>query len=175
MRKVNVKEAEKLLKHFTKNKKKKVTVMLTGALALQYYGLYRGTVDVDAEASKDSVEELIDFLSMRNVPSDISSDISRWSVISLPKGYRRRAKIIYDNKTLRLTVIHPLDFVVSKLRRGTEEDLRDALYLVERFSLTGEQILRMCESAIKNSPRDTMVLTFRRNVLEFVKNIKPGN
>lgn len=171
MQKLDIKEIIRLLKKFSKNKKGKVKVILTGALALQYYGLKRGTINFDAEVSKEFVDELIQFLSLKGIPCDISSDISRWSVVSLPKGYRFRAKKIYEDEKIVLRVMAPVDIVISKLRRFTEEDLQDALYLVRKFNIKKEELQKHIESAIKNSPKDTVIFTFKRNVEEFFTKI----
>ncbi len=50
----------------------------------------RATIDIDAEVRGD-IEGLFSFLKSKNIPADIGEDISRWSVITIPPGYRERS------------------------------------------------------------------------------------
>lgn len=158
-----------LLKEFTRAKKKALEIILIGGLALHYYGLKeRKTIDIDAEVSGD-VEGLFKFLKTKKIPSDMGENISGWSVISMPPLYRERALTIYNDKLLTVKVLHPLDFIVAKLRRFTDEDLEDALFVAKKYDLKQENIKKSANSAIENSPEDTTLFIFRKNVELFLK------
>jgi len=162
-------EIVELLKEFTREKNKALGIILIGGLALHHYGLReRKTVDIDAEVNGD-VEGLFRFLKSKKIPSDIGENISGWSVINLPPLYRKRALPIYNDKLLTVKVLHPLDFIVAKLRRCTDEDLEDALFVARKFGLKKDDIRKSANNAIKNSPVDTALFIFRKNVDLFLE------
>ncbi len=161
-----------LLKEFTSQRNDTLQVILIGGLALHYYGMTdRATFDVDAEVKGD-VEGLIAFLKQRGIPADMGENISGWSVIGMPGQYRERSITIHEETLLTVKVLHPSDFVISKLRRFTNEDIEDAFFVVNRFDLKENEILERAEDGAKRSPKDTALLLFRKNVALFIKMIK---
>lgn len=82
-------------------------------------------------------------------------------MISLPKGYRDRAITIYQDDQLKVSVLNPYDFIIMKLRRGTEQDLKDCLNVALANQLSVEESDRYFEDAIRNSIKDTSILNFR--------------
>lgn len=82
-------------------------------------------------------------------------------MISLPKGYRDRAITIYQDDQLKVSVLNPYDFIIMKLRRGTEQDLEDCLNVALANQLSVEELDKHFENAISNSIKDTAILNFR--------------
>ncbi len=157
-----------LLKEFTEESKNALEIILIGGLALHYYGSKeRITVDIDAEVKGD-VEKLVRFLKSKEIPSDLGENISGWSVINLPSLYRERAITIHKDELLTVKVLHPLDFIMAKLRRFTDEDLEDALFVAKKFNLRQGDVKEAANSAIENSPADTALFIFKKNVELFV-------
>ncbi len=149
----------------------KTEVILLGGVALHYYGMiHRATLDVNAEI-KGEINPLKNFLKSKGVPADLGEDISRWSLISLPAGYRRRAVTIYKDKKTTLKVLSPLDLVIAKLRRFTEQDITDALFVANKFKISAAQIEKAKNSALKSSPQDTALSIFEKNVVYFIQQI----
>jgi hypothetical protein len=70
----------------------------------------------------------------------------------------------HEDGGLRIRLLHPVDFVIAKLRRGTEQDLDDAQEVVLRFHLSPVDIQVASDSAIQASPKDTALFTFRKTV-----------
>ncbi len=170
---VNLNKVIVLLREFTKGTRKKIEIMFVGGLALHYYGEKdRVTVDIDAEVDGD-IETLLSFLRSKGIPAHLSSDISRWSIIGLPADYGKRAIQIYEDEFLTVKVLHPVDFVVSKLRRFTEEDLEDALFVTKKFKIKPRDVQNAADKAIANSPRDTTLLIFKKNIKIFINRMKP--
>lgn len=160
----------RLLKKFSKGSR--LEIILIGGLSLEYYGLRdRATMDIDAEVKGD-VDKLSDFLKKNKIPSDIGEDISRWSLISLPPGYKERAATVYSDDRLKVKILSPIDFIIAKLRRGTEEDLNDAIFIAGKASLKVKDIKNAAEQAVKHSPRDTAVFIFNKNVDIFINKLK---
>ncbi|MDO8749135.1 MAG: DUF6036 family nucleotidyltransferase [Candidatus Omnitrophota bacterium] len=159
-----------LLKKFSRDSR--LEIILIGGLSLEYYGLRgKATLDIDAEVKGD-VDKLSDFLRKNRIPSDIGEDISRWSLISLPPGYKKRATTVYSDDKLKVKVLSPIDFVIAKLRRGTEADLNDSLFIAGKFSLKAKDIIRAANQAVKNSPRDTAIFIFNKNVEVFTDKLR---
>ena len=172
---IKLKNVIQLLKRFSRNNP--LEIILIGGLSLEYYGLReRATLDIDAEVKGD-VDKLSGFLKRNKIPCDIGEDISRWSLISLPPGYKKRAETLYSDDRLKVKVLNPLDFIIAKLRRGTEEDLNDALFIAGKFSLKAENIIKSANQAVRNSPRDTALFIFNKNIEIFTNKLrkrKPG-
>jgi hypothetical protein len=102
-----------------------VDLVLIGGLVMLAYGhSSRATIDVGGEL-RDGVRSLKDFLSRHNIPANLGQSLSGWSVVAMPPGYRDRATIMIDEPGFRLSLLAPVDFIMSKLRRGTDEDLAD--------------------------------------------------
>lgn len=153
-----------LLKEFTHQEKKQLEIILLGGLALDYYGMKdRTTVDIDGEVKGDLLK-LLAFLKLRGIPADLGEDISRWSTISMPEGYRQRATELYKDSLLVVKVLNPLDLIIAKLRRFTDEDIEDAFFIAKKFEVTSEAIEQAKENAILHSPQDSMLLNFNKNV-----------
>jgi len=168
---LNLEKIIELFKEFARENKNALEIILIGGLALHYYGLKeRATVDVDAEVKGD-VAGLFSFLKSKKILSDIGENISNWSVINMPHLYQERAITIYKDELLTVKVLHPLDFIIAKLRRFTDEDLEDALFVANKFNLRPADVKGAANSAIENSPVDTALFIFKKNVALFVAKI----
>lgn len=162
-----------LLEDYVRRTGRPLDVLLIGRMALYAYGSQDAhTEDMDAELAQD-VEEVGAFLKHHGVPSNLSENISGWSVVSLPPGYRERARLLHRKDTLRVSLLDPVDFVISKLRRGTEQDLTDAEFVARRHAVTVAAIRAAADSAIAASPKDTALFVFRKIVELFLHRLAP--
>jgi hypothetical protein len=160
-----------LLSEYTKQSGASLDVLLVGALALQAYGYEdRLTRDVDAEV-EGSVEELAEFFNRHQVSADLTANFSGWSVVAMPPGYRDRASDLVNQSKLRVRLLAPIDFVIAKLRRGTDLDFDDATFIVKRFGLTVDQIRASAGAALAASPQDTALFLFRKTVDLFCQSL----
>ncbi len=157
-------ELLKILEDFAKGKNKKLSLILVGALALPFYGVAsRHTRDIDAEILEGDLYELQEFLEKLGIEADLTENFSGWSVILMPSGYRERAVSVYDSPYLSIKVLDPYDFILSKLRRGTQTDIEDALKVAKSMKDFNPNILKKrIEQAIEESPKDTYILNFKR-------------
>ena len=157
-----------LLEDYVRQTGRRLDVLLIGRLAMYAYGAAEAqTDDVDAELAQD-VEEVGAFLKRHGVPSNLSENISGWSIVSLPPGYRGRARALHSRENLQVSLLDPLDFVVSKLRRGTEQDFTDAEFVARRYGLTAQAVQAAADAAIAASPKDTALFVFRKAVALFL-------
>ncbi len=90
----------------------------------------------------------------------------------MPPGYRERVVEIYGDEFLTVNVLDPLDFIIAKLRRFTEEDIEDALFVARKYNIGVKEIEKRAEEAIRNSPKDTALFVFRRNINIFVSSLQ---
>jgi hypothetical protein len=152
------------LKEYVQDTGRSVDLLLVGGLALQAYGYAdRSTQDVDAEVAGD-LDSLARFLRQHHVPADLGENISGWSVVAMPPGYRERASVLLEDSGLRLRLLHPVDVFFSKLRRGTQIYIDVAVYVARRFAVTPQAVRDAAEAAVAASPRDTVIFLFRKTV-----------
>ncbi|MDF0667503.1 MAG: DUF6036 family nucleotidyltransferase [Nitrospira sp.] len=146
-------------------------LLLIGALALPAYGISgRATHDVDAEVA-GPIGNLLGFLTSAQVPADLTQNFSGWSIVAMPPGYRDRATMLIDQPNLRIRILAPIDFVLAKLRRGTDVDLEDALLVAQQHRISAEDIRINARSALAASPQDTALFLFRKTVELFCQNL----
>lgn len=141
-------------------------VLIDGVAMLAYGHPSRATIDVDGEL-RAGVRSLKTFLSRHNIPANLGQSLSGWSVVAMPPGYRDRVTALIDEPGLRLSLLAPVDFIVSELRRGTDEDLTDATWIAERFHVTSSQVRAAAEAALAASLEDTALFLFERTVDRF--------
>lgn len=163
-----------LLEDFVRQTGAPVDLLLVGGLALQAYGYVdRVTQDVDGEVVGD-LDRLVAYLREHQVPADLGENMSGWSVVAMPPGYRDRATLLIERPGLRLRLLAPTDFVIAKLRRGTDLDLDDAHFVARRFRVTARAIYAAAEYAVAASPKDTALFVFRKTVESFCSQLSPN-
>lgn len=168
---INLDVLKGLLDEYVRQTHRSLALILIGGLALQAYGVHeRVTVDIDGELAGE-LEPLLEFLRARQVPADLGENISGWSVVAMPPGYRDRTSVWHEDGKLQIRLLHPVDFVIAKLRRGTEQDLDDAQEVFIRFHISLADIQAAADSAIHASPKDTALFTFRKTVDLFCRRI----
>ena len=160
-----------LLKSYTRETGASVEIILVGALALQAYGYQdRLTRDLDAEVV-GSIDNLTQFLSQHSIPADLTTNFSGWSIVAMPPGYRDRATDLVREGNLHVRLLAPIDFVIAKLRRGTDLDMDDAAFVAKRYHLTADQIRTAAAAALAASPKDTALFLFQKTVDLFCKDL----
>lgn len=153
-----------LLTQFVDETGSSVDLLLVGALTLHAYGISdRATRDVDAEIDGPLVP-LLDYLTTHQVPADLTQNFSGWSVVAMPPGYRDRATDLINQANLRVRVLAPIDFVIAKLRRGTDLNLDDALLVARHYRLSADTIQSCARAALAASPQDTALFLFQKTI-----------
>jgi hypothetical protein len=169
-----------IFKDLVKQTGEPVEVIIVGAQALPMAGVkFRTTMDISAEIVKGNLEIIYIALKEKGIVSDLSENVSGWSVISLPKGYRDRAVTIYQDDQVKISVLNPYDFIIMKLRRGTEQDIEDCLNVALAQRLSLDELDRYFENAVRDSIKDTALFNFRLIYKHFreslVKKLKGQN
>jgi hypothetical protein len=89
----------------------------------------------------------------------------------MPPGYRERATVLLNEPGLRVTLLAPVDYVIARLRRGTEEDLADAAWVAARHHLAVPQVRAAAEAALAASLEDTALALFEHTVERFCRDL----
>jgi len=164
-----------LLTRYVADTDTSIDLLLVGALALHDYGVpIRATFDVDAEL-QGPLMPLRDYLVSRNIPADLTQNFSGWSVVAMPPGYRDRGIDLINQSHLRVRVLSPVDFVIAKLRRGTEQDLDDAFLVARQHHLSAETIRKSAREALAASPQDTTLFLFQKTIDLFCESLSSSN
>ena len=164
----------RLLQEYVRHTQSQLALLLIGRLALYAYGHENPqTEDLDAEIVGD-FDRLVAFLKQRHILTNLSENISGWSVVAMPPGYRERATVYYEQSGLRIRLLAPVDFVIAKLRRGTELDLEDAVFVARKFEVSSGAVRAAAESAVAASPKDTALFAFRQTVELFCRRLPDG-
>jgi len=139
-------------------------LLLIGGLAMAAYGLSRHTEDIDAEirCSDKTYDGLANHLKSKGLVLNMGEDISRWGIVPLPDGYRDRATALYKEKNLVLKVLDPLDFIFSKLTRGTELDFADIIDVIKKFRIASGDIHKRDKLVVY--PKDPETLFFKKKL-----------
>lgn len=161
-----------LLTQYVTETGESVDVLIVGALALHAYGVPdRHTRDLDAELT-GSLTPLLEYLTAHQIPADLTQNFSGWPIIAMPPGYRDRAIELFNQPNLRVRVLSPVDFVIAKLRRGTELDLDDASLVAHQHRISAETIRAGTQAALAASPQDTALFLFQKTVDFFCKDLE---
>jgi len=157
-------ELIKILENYAREKNEKLSLIIVGAHALPFYGVEsRYTRDIDAEVLQGDLYELKDFLESLGIEADLTENFSGWSVILMPSDYREKAITVYESPHLNIKVLDPYDFILSKLRRGTQSDIEDALKVAKNLKdFNPDRLKERIERTLKESPKDTQLLNFKK-------------
>jgi hypothetical protein len=167
---INFKKIINLLKKYTDESNEPLEIIILGGLAMEYYGMKnRKTVDLDAEIN-GNIENLIGFFKKNKIPADIGEDISRWGTISMPPNYREKTITVYEDDKLKVKVLQPAYYVISKMRRGTNTDWSDIKYMIKKYKIKKSELKKLAEEAIRNSPKDTAIFIFKKQIEYMLKN-----
>ncbi|MEP6886969.1 MAG: DUF6036 family nucleotidyltransferase [Nitrospirales bacterium] len=112
-----------------------------------------------------------EFLSSHGIPANLGQSLSGWSVVAMPPGYRDRATVLITEPRLQVTLLAPVDFIIAKLRRGTDEDLEDAVWIATRYHVKAQQVHTAAEAALAASLEDTALFLFEHTVDRFCKDL----
>lgn len=162
----------KKIEEFLRNKNASAELILVGGVAMEFYGNPRYTLDIDAEIKCENTLyfELVKYLKNEGISFNLSENISGWSIIPLPEGYRTRTKTVYESKNLNIKVLDPVDFIFSKLLRGTDEDFKDILFVIKKYKISKNDILQR-EKMVKY-PKDSETLFFKKKLEHLISLIE---
>ncbi len=144
--------------------------ILVGGAALPFYGVTRGTLDIDLEVEVSSPEELEkvrNVLERAGIAADVTADFEGWGMIPLPEGFRDRLE---TTQIHGLYVLEPVDYIFSKLRRGTEQDIEDCLAVIQARGIAPDAIRQRMKRL--RLPVDPISHWFKRTFEQFMSMIE---
>ncbi|QID33166.1 DUF6036 family nucleotidyltransferase [Pampinifervens florentissimum] len=145
-----------------------------GRSALSFYKVNKAksTMDIDFEITEfeGKIEELQTVLDELGIRADYGEDIDRWGVVPLPAGYRDRAVNVLKRGGAELYVLSPVDFIISKLRRGTQEDWEDAIDVAFAENIKPEEIREVLK--LIKPIRDVQFFHFLKRLERFLEELQ---
>jgi len=148
-------------------------ILLIGGAAAVLDGSTRPTLDVDFEVafgkprSSEDAEVFAAALRQAEAASGVegqfTEDIGAWSPIALPP-WRRSARPWKRFGPIRVGLLDPGFYVVSKLRRGNADDFSDLMLIARRHRLNWRQLAGLCGKSVRLSPSSTALRGFVRRV-----------
>jgi hypothetical protein len=98
----------------------------------------------------------------------LTQDIGGWSVVAMPPGYKERTSDLVRREKLRVRLLSPVDFIIAKLRRGTDLDHEGATFVARRFAVSASSLR---DAAVAASRQDTALFLFNKTVELFCRNL----
>lgn len=150
------------------------TIVLTGGCEAMLLGGARPTGDVDFELVPPGdpgrtalVERAVAAAAAQTgVTVQWSTEIDRWSPVSVPPRYRR-SRPHRRIGSLHVRLLDPACWAVYKLARYLEADVDDLRAVLRREGVSPRRLARVCGEALRASPRSTALFQFRRQVEDF--------
>lgn len=139
----SIERVKKLVNFLSENSDKSIDIIVVGGTAMSFYGDYRATTDIDAEilnCPEDLYKASLEYLKENKIQFNIDEDFDGWGMVPMPPGYRDRAIEIYKEGNVTVKTLEPLDFIISKLRRGTDIDIEDAEKIMSRNGINKKAI-----------------------------------
>ena len=139
----SIERVRKLVSFLSKNTDKNIEVIVVGGTAMSFYGDYRTTSDIDAEilnCPEDLYKASLEYLKENKIQFNIDEDFDSWGMVPMPSGYRERATVVYKESNVTIKTLEPIDFIISKLRRGADIDINDAEKIASRNNISEKAI-----------------------------------
>ena len=139
----SIERVKKLVNFLSKNTDENIEIIVVGGTAMSFYGDYRTRTDIDAEmlnCPEDLYKALLENLKENKIQFNIDEDFDSWGMVPMPSGYRERANLIYKEGNITVKTLEPVDFIISKLRRGTDIDINDAEKIASRNNIPEKAI-----------------------------------
>lgn len=150
----------------------KARIIAVGRSALELYGIeseYTQDIDFELVADERTWEEIDEIIGELGIRADYGEDFDRWSVVPMPEGYRKRVNCVIKRGEVEVCVLDPVDYVIAKMRRGTEEDERDAIAVIRKFNLKREEIEKSLE--LIRPIRDVEFFLFKKRMERFFSRV----
>lgn len=148
-------------------------LVLTGGCEAMLLGGTRPTGDIDFGVVATSQERWPEIEAAiraaaeeAGVAVQYSSDIDRWSSVSIPLA-RFKTKLFRRIGKLSVHLLDPACWAVYKLARYFDADVDDLRTVLGRERLSPLALARLCGESLRTSPRSTQLFVFRRHVEHF--------
>lgn len=141
-------------------------IYLVGGTTMVYEGLRQQTLDIDLAIEVDNQDHSAFIAVVRELKNTLSLNIEEASpadFIPLPAGYKERSQ--YVGRYGQLDVFHfdLYSTALSKIERGTGEDISDVIALLQNGQLEMAELTRYFEEILPRFATDSL----KQNPAEF--------
>ncbi len=152
-------------------------IILTGAAAGTILGRTRQSMDVDfaielKTLNDENWEKLGSAIQKAEketgIQADYTEDIDRWGMITL-LDYRKNTSLYKKYGKLSLYVLNPAYWSIGKMTRFINPDIQDMIQVFGKNKVPPSELARVWGKALKESPRSTKLIQFRRQVEGFLE------
>ncbi len=167
------KDVERFFSALARSWPHRTDCILVGGAAAALEGSTRPTADVDFEVrfgGAVSVEDadafagaVRDAQNASGLTGQFTEDLGSWSPIALPP-YRRHARRWKVFGPITVCLLDPVDYVLTKLRRGAAHDFSDLVVVARSHRISWRSLALRCAAAVRASPRSTRLRTFVKRV-----------
>ena len=178
---MNPKEIERFFKGIARDFPENATVYLTGAAAGALMGGVRPSMDVDfwvelKGAGAKRWERLAAAIeknkALTGLGSNYDEDIDRWGMITL-MDYRKHAKLFKQYGKLKVKILEPAYWSIGKMTRYLQPDIADMEMVFRKRKVPAALLTSIWGKALKSSPRSASLLSFRKQVEDFLVHYGP--
>jgi hypothetical protein len=177
---MNQKQIDRFFQILSKQLEEEAVVLLTGAAAGTIWGRIRPSVDIDFAVQTrgqdkeawERLEAAIERVKLTGIQANYAEDIDRWGLITL-LDYKRRTHPYRRFRRLRVRLLDPAYWSIRKMTRYLDPDVRDMVQVFQRQKVSADRLARLWGRALKQSPRSTALMQFRRQVEDFLRTYGP--
>ncbi|GMV34985.1 MAG: hypothetical protein DCC59_15670 [Chloroflexi bacterium] len=145
------------------------TLSLLGGSAMLLLGSLRETMDIDYvgdDIHKNEFQILIEEIANELGLDTEAVPIDRF--IPLPEGNEQRKIQIGQFGKVTVYVIDPYSIALSKLDRGSDRDLEDIIFLIQRDQIAAEELERITKDSLSHAGK----FDFHPEILDHLRLLK---
>jgi hypothetical protein len=172
---MDIRQIEQFFKIIDAEFRQDVQVILTGAAAGTIWGSRRPSMDIDfaveidnpSEANWQQMESAIRKATDKTgIQANYAEDIDRWGMVTL-LDYKSNTKLYKKYGSLSLLVLDPAFWSIGKMTRFIDPDIQDMIQVFRKKKSSPSNLAEVWGKALKESPRSTTLIRFRRQVESF--------
>ncbi|MBC8413698.1 MAG: hypothetical protein ISR96_13170 [Nitrospira sp.] len=172
---MDIRQIEQFFKIIDDEFNHEARVILTGAAAGTVWGSTRPSMDVDfavsisdrSETAWQQLEASIQrAIEKTGIQANYAEDIDRWGMITL-LDYKSNTKLYKQFGSLALMVLDPAYWSIDKMTRFIDPDIQDMIQVFRKKNTSPHELAEVWGTALKESPRSTTLMRFRRQVEGF--------
>ena len=148
---------------------RQASLYLLGGSALILLGSTRETLDIDYVGDDDHKDEFQ--LAIEETARELGLDTEAVPIdrfIPLPEGSERRSIHIGQFGKVNVHVFDPYSIALSKLDRGSDRDLEDLVFLIQRHQINADQLERFLHDALPHANK----FDFNPEILSHLQELK---
>lgn len=172
---MDIRQIEEFFKIIDAEFRQDAKAILTGAAAGTVWGSTRPSMDIDfaieinnqSEANWQHLESAIKkAIDKTGIQANYAEDIDRWGMVTL-LNYKSHTKLYKKYGNLALLVLEPAFWSIGKMTRFIDPDIQDMIQVFRKTKSSPTNLAEVWGKALKESPRSTTLIRFRRQVESF--------